>query len=88
MRANNLPEPPSETARRFYYDTVGHGSKAALQCAYHAFGSEHILPGSDFPVLLSFETYRDTFSWIREAGLPELDVEQILEKTAPAVLGL
>ena len=29
-----------------------------------------------------------TFAWIREAGLPANDVEQILERTAPAVLGL
>ncbi|MGE0057989.1 MAG: amidohydrolase family protein [Dehalococcoidia bacterium] len=88
MQANNLPEPPSVTARRFYYDTVGHGSKAALHCAYLAFGSEQILPGSDFPVLLSYETYRDTFSWIKDAGLPEADVNQILEVTAPKLLGM
>ena len=74
------------TARRFYYDTVGHGSPAALTCAWMAFGADHILPGSDFPVLLSWETYAKTFSWIREAGLPAGEVEQILEKTAPAVL--
>jgi predicted TIM-barrel fold metal-dependent hydrolase len=86
MRARNLPEPPSVTAKRFYYDTVGHGSPAALTCAWMAFGAEHILPGSDFPVLLSWETYARTFSWIREAGLPAGEVEQILERTAPAVL--
>jgi predicted TIM-barrel fold metal-dependent hydrolase len=88
MKAHELPEPPSVTARRFYYDTVGHGSPAALTCAYKAFGADHIMPGSDYPVLLSFETYRETFSWIREAGLPSADVDQILEKTAPAVLGI
>lgn len=88
MRQRNLPEPPSVTARRFYYDTVGHGSHAALICAWKAFGADHILPGSDFPVLLSYETYERTFAWIREAGLPQEDVEQILERTAPAVLGL
>lgn len=71
MGQHNLPEPPSVTARRFYYDTVGHGSHAALTCAWKAFGAGHILPGSDFPVLLSFETYARTFSWIREAGLPD-----------------
>jgi len=86
MGAHDLPEPPSVTARRFYYDTVGHGSAAALTCAWKAFGADHILPGSDFPVLLSWETYAKTFSWIREAGLPAQDVEQILERTAPAVL--
>jgi predicted TIM-barrel fold metal-dependent hydrolase len=88
MKARDLPEPPSVTARRFYYDTVGHGSHAALTCAWKAFGADHILPGSDFPVLLSFETYERTFSWIKEVGLPADDVEQILEKTAPAILDL
>src|SRR6267378_4572575 len=83
----NLPEPPSVTARRFYYDTVAHGSQAALLCAWKAFGADHLLPGSDFPVLLSFETYARTFAWIREAGLPHDDVEQILERSAPSVLG-
>ncbi|HLZ27730.1 MAG TPA: amidohydrolase family protein [Chloroflexota bacterium] len=83
-----LAEPPSVTARRFYYDTVGHGSHAALLCAWKAFGAAHLLPGSDFPVLLNFETYARTFAWIREVGLPADDVEQILERTAPEVLGL
>jgi predicted TIM-barrel fold metal-dependent hydrolase len=87
MAARELPEPPSVTARRFYYDTVGHGSQAALLCAWKAFGASHIVPGSDFPVLLSFETYARTFAWIREVGLPEGDVEAILERNAPAVFG-
>jgi 6-methylsalicylate decarboxylase len=87
MARHDLPEPPSVTARRFYYDTVGHGSHAALTCAWKAFGADHLLPGSDFPVLLSFETYARTFAWIREAGLPDADVDQILERTAPSVLG-
>jgi 6-methylsalicylate decarboxylase len=88
MAQRNLPEPPSVTARRFYYDTVGHGSHAALLCAWKAFGADHLLPGSDFPVLLNFETYTRTFAWIREVGLPADDVDQILERNAPAVLGL
>ena len=88
MAQRDLPEPPSVTARRFYYDTVGHGSHAALLCAWKAFGADHLLPGSDFPVLLSFESYARTFSWIREAGLPDDDVDQILERTAPPVLRL
>ena len=86
MRDHDLPEPPSVTARRFYYDTVGHGSHAALTCAWKAFGADHILPGSDFPVLLSFESYRETFSWIRDVDLPAGDIEQILERTAPSIL--
>jgi len=66
----------------------GHGSHAALLCAWKAFGADHLLPGSDFPVLLNFETYARTFAWIREVGLPAADVDQILERNAAAVLGL
>lgn len=86
MQANDLPEPPSVTARRFYYDTVGHGSHAALTCAWKAFGADHVLPGSDYPVLLAFETYARTFSWVREVDIPAEDIEQIMERTALAVL--
>lgn len=88
MEQFDLAEPPSVTARRFYYDTVAHGSHAALTCAVMAFGADHILPGSDYPVLLSFETYAETFSWIREVDIGDAAIEQILERTAPAVLGL
>ncbi len=88
MKAHGLPEHPKDTLRRFFYDTVGHGSYAALTCAVMAFGADHVLPGSDFPVLLSYETYKDTFSWIREAGLSDADVDQILNKTAQDLLGL
>ena len=88
MQSRGLPEPPADTARRFYYDTVGHGSEAALTCAVMAFGAEHVLPGSDYPVLLSFETYKDTFDWIRHTGLSDKEKELILEKNVPALLGL
>jgi 6-methylsalicylate decarboxylase len=85
----DLPEPPSVTARRFYYDTVAHGSHAALLCAWKAYGADHLVPGSDFPVLVAFETYARTFSWIREVeGIPDADKHLILERTAPAILKL
>lgn len=89
MRRQDLPEQPSVTARRFYYDTVGHGSHAALLCAWKAYGADHIVPGSDFPVLVAFETYARTFSWIRDVdGIPDADKDLILEKTAPTILKL
>ena len=88
MESRGLPEPPSVTARRFYYDTVCHGSHAALTCAVMAFGADHLLPGSDFPILLDYESYDRTFAWLQETGLPAAEIEQILEKTAPAALRL
>jgi 6-methylsalicylate decarboxylase len=84
----DLPERPSETARRFYYDTVGHGSPAALLCAWKAFGADHLVAGSDYPVLMAFETYRQTFHYIRECGLPPGDVDLILDHNAQRVLRL
>ena len=86
MKAHDLPEPPSVTARRFYYDTVGHGSHAALTCAAMAYGADHVLPGSDFPVLQAFETYERTINWVRDVKVPAGDVEQIMERTAASVL--
>jgi predicted TIM-barrel fold metal-dependent hydrolase len=84
----DLPERPSITARRFYYDTVSHGSQAALLCVWKAFGADHLVAGSDYPVLLAFETYRQTFHYIRESGLPAEDVDKILNHNAQILLDL
>jgi 6-methylsalicylate decarboxylase len=83
----DLPEKPSMTARRFWYDTVSHGSHAALRCACEAFGPEHLVTGSDYPVLLAYESYAKTFSYIGEAGLDDIAVEQILYRSAPILFG-
>lgn len=87
MSIPNLPEKPSMTARRFWYDSVGHGSKAACLCAVEAFGDRRILPGSDYPVLLPFESYGETFDYIRRLGLPEESVRRILYENAREVFG-
>lgn len=84
----DLPEKPSATAKRFWYDTVGHGSHAALRCACDAFGPDHLVTGSDYPVLLPYESYTKTFSYIREAGLPTDVSEQILHRSARTLFGL
>jgi aminocarboxymuconate-semialdehyde decarboxylase len=85
LSAPELPEPPSETARRFYYDTVGHGSVAALRCAVDAFGADRILPGSDYPVLLAFESYRETFAYLSRAGLDASALDRILRDNTAAL---
>ena len=40
------------------------------------------------PVLLSFETYRQTFHYIRESSLPAPDIDKILNHNAQTLLGL
>jgi predicted TIM-barrel fold metal-dependent hydrolase len=84
----NLPEKPSVTARRFWCDTVCHGSRAALRCACEALGPEHLVTGSDYPVLLAFESYAKTFSYIRESGLDDAAVEQILHRSTLSLFAL
>jgi predicted TIM-barrel fold metal-dependent hydrolase len=84
----DLPEPPSTTARRLYYDTVSHGSQAALRCAWMAFGASQLVAGSDYPVLMRFESYAQTFDYIRDSDLPSEDIDLILNHNAQRVLGL
>lgn len=84
---NGAAEPPSATARRFYYDTVGWGSAAALAAAITAFGAEKLVPGSDWPILLGWESYKTTFDHIRDSGLPASDIAQILEHNVPGLVG-
>jgi aminocarboxymuconate-semialdehyde decarboxylase len=64
----NLAEAPSVTAKKFYYDTVCYASKAAFSCALEAFGEDHLVTGSDYPVLQGVgELYRD-FRLYRATG--------------------
>ena len=82
-----LAELPSVTARRFWYDTVCYGSKAAFTCACEAFGAEKLVTGSDYPVLQDYEEYRETFAYIERMGLPQEDTDRILHHNAQALFG-
>ena len=86
MPAERLAEPPSRTARRFFYDTVGWGSRAALLAAVDAFGATQLVPGSDWPVLLKWESYRQTFDHVRLSNLPADHSDAILNRNVPALL--
>ncbi|MDB5425602.1 MAG: Amidohydrolase [Phenylobacterium sp.] len=86
--AATIPEQPSVTARRFWYDTVSHGSPTALRAAVSAFGADRILPGSDFPVLLSFESYSDTFGYVERSGLARGEADAILHANARRLFGV
>src|SRR5438445_8617640 len=84
----NLAEAPSVTAKKFYYDTVCYGSKPAFICALEAFGPDHLVTGSDYPVLQDYEAYKETFAYIERLGLSEADVDKILHRSAQALFGL
>lgn len=80
-------ERPSITARRLWVDTVGHGHIPALRCACESLGTDRLLLGSDYPYQQG-ELYRRTVSYVEEAGLPQKDVERILDRNAAGLLGL
>ncbi len=83
----NLAEAPSVTARKFYYDTVCYGSKPAFLCALEAFGADHLVTGSDYPVLQDYESYTETFAYIERLGLPREDTDKILHKNSQKLFG-
>jgi len=82
-----LAEAPSVTAKKFWYDTVCYGSKAACICALEAFGADHLVTGSDYPVLQDYEAYKETFAYIERLGLPKTDTDKILHHNAQALFG-
>lgn len=79
-----LPEKPSVTLRRFWYDTVCHGSAPTLRCVCELMGADRVLAGSDYPALAAFEPYNASFDFVRRSGLPEGDVQAILHRNVHA----
>lgn len=82
----SLAEPPSITARRFWYDTCCHGSGPAMHAAVAAFGADRILPGSDYPFLTVHEPYAETLSFIHRVGLASDVVGTILHQNHHALI--
>jgi len=78
MPQEGFAEKPSVTAKRFYYDTVGWGSKGALLAGLETFGVDKLVTGSDFPILLHHESYKQTFDNVRLSGLDDQDIATIL----------
>jgi predicted TIM-barrel fold metal-dependent hydrolase len=85
LAVRGLKARPSEMARAMWYDTVSHGSAPALRAAVEAFGADRIVPGSDYPVLLSFEPYVRTFGYVRDA-VSKAAADRILHHNAAALL--
>jgi aminocarboxymuconate-semialdehyde decarboxylase len=84
----DLPERPSDTARRLWYDTLVHGSGVALRSACESFGVDRLLTGSDYPAMQFFGGYKPSFDYIRHSGLADREVEQILHVNAPKLFSL
>jgi 6-methylsalicylate decarboxylase len=85
--APDTPEPPSVTARRMWYDTVGHGHVPALRCAIDSFGPDRLLLGTDFPYE-NGDTFLRAVDYINNPQIDTAAARAILDQNASALLGI
>jgi 6-methylsalicylate decarboxylase len=85
--APDTPELPSATARRMWYDTVGHGHVPALRCAIDSFGGDRLLLGTDFPYE-NGDTFVRAVDYINDPQIDTSAARAILEQNASALLSI
>jgi len=85
--APDTPEPPSVSARRMWYDTVGHGHVPALRCAIDSFGADRLLLGTDFPYE-NGDTFVRAIDYINDPQIDPGAAAAILDQNATALLGI
>jgi aminocarboxymuconate-semialdehyde decarboxylase len=79
-----IAEPPSEIARRLYYDSLVYDA-ATLRFLVEQFGERQVMIGTDYPFDI-FE--RDPLRRLREAGLPDTTLALLQDANAKRFLGL
>jgi aminocarboxymuconate-semialdehyde decarboxylase len=92
-RANfkvGLTEQPIDYFRRFYNDTAIQGNAPALMCAYHFFGTERLLFGTDAPFdpQLGYYSTNRIIQAIEGMDIPEEDKKKIFEDNARKLMRL
>jgi 6-methylsalicylate decarboxylase len=79
------PEKPSITARRMWYDTVGHGYDPALKAAVDSIGADRLVFGTDYPYEPG-ALFKRAADYIHEVGLKKEEVDRILHGNAAQLL--
>lgn len=83
----SLSELPTITARRMWYDTVGHGYGPALKAGVSSIGADRLVFGTDFPYEPG-PLFKRSIDYISEVGLKKDEVEQILRARPMQLLGI
>jgi aminocarboxymuconate-semialdehyde decarboxylase len=81
----NIPRPPSDYLRQFYYDTVNF-NPAAIKLAIGFAGVDHILAGSDYPHQIG--SIPKMISTLRGLEIPEEQKSAIFGGNAKRLLGI
>jgi aminocarboxymuconate-semialdehyde decarboxylase len=79
-----LGEPPEESIRRFYFDSVTHDAEL-LGALVRFAGADHVLLGTDYPFDMSDP---DPLATVRDSGLDAAGEAAILGGNAASLLGL
>ena len=82
---NNLKEPPIESLKKIYVDTVSFYDPAT-RCAYELYGADHMMLGSDYPFGIGDLTAAEKS--VTRLGLPDAETQAILGGTAQKLLNL
>ena len=77
-----LAKPPTESLKRFYFDTIVH-SKQALEFLVGNAGAERVLLGSDYPFDMGMP---EGVAQVRSLSVPAADQAAILGARARALL--
>ena len=85
--APGTPERPSTTARRMWYDTVGHGHVPALRCAIDSLGADRLLLGTDFPYEAG-DVFVRAIEYITDPHIADDAANAILEGNATTLFGI
>jgi aminocarboxymuconate-semialdehyde decarboxylase len=81
----NIPRPPSDYLKQFYYDTVNF-DPAAVRLAIGFAGVDHLLAGSDYPHQIG--SIPKMLETVRELELPEHEAAAILGGNASRLLSV
>ncbi len=82
-----IPERPTISARRMWYDTVGHGHIPAIRAAVETLGADRLVLGTDFPYEAG-PLYKRAIDYIELAGFKPQDTARILDQNAANLLNI
>jgi aminocarboxymuconate-semialdehyde decarboxylase len=87
FKYENLTRPITDSLRLFYNDTAVQGNVPNLMCAYAFCGADHMLLGTDFPMVTS-DLVKESIRSVNEMTIPGAEKKRIFEENARKILKL